>query len=532
MLQKKIVVVGAGTSGWIAASAIKKNLPDLDVTIVYDSKIPTIGVGEGVTFGMPHFMRNILGISDEQWMDCVRATYKVAILHQDWTDQEHYFSGHCFDFPAQCLFKSSLEHLPPLAHAAQGGSVDQYSANGGIVDLWYTLYQQGKLGKITKQDLSLSLSENAWFAKNNRSIRTVAGDWLTSPSYGHTYHYNAELLGNTIGDMVGKPAGVNVIDSHITSVETINGSIRQLHLENGQTVAGDLFIDCTGFKRLLVSELDYRWIDADEFANDSAMVCQIKYDDTGHPLHKISEVSTWAAMKQGWRFSIPLQHRSGNGYIFNSRTVTNETDLTDELVSKLGINTRDFRLIRWTPGHYEYPARANCIALGLAQGFTDPWDANNLNLTCRLIMTMVEHINTDTDSWITDLQNVLNYRSQNWWTDIDMRVQSCLRLSPRRDTEHYRMMADHAEKTKLRERFIEHVTNSRTRDYSHGHRMLWPSFVHVLTALRYDIPLPYTEYDSNLETLAKHYFDFCKTKYQILSQRAPGYSEYYQNQTP
>jgi L-rhamnose mutarotase len=91
------------------------------------------------------------------------------------------------------------------------------------------------------------------------------------------------------------------------------------------------------------------------------------------------------------------------------------------------------------------------------------------------------------------------------------------------------MMADHAERTNLRERFIEHVTNSRIQDYSHEHRMIWPSFVHVVTALRYDIPLPYTEYDNDLEMLAKQYFDFRKTKYQILSQRAPSHSDFYQN---
>jgi tryptophan halogenase len=529
MLQKKIVVVGAGTSGWIAASAIKKNLPDLDVTIVYDSKIPTIGVGETLNFGMPFIMRNILGINDDQWMNRVKSTYKIAILHKDWTENEHQYGGHCLDFPAKLLLKGVLENPLALTHAAHRDSVDQYYPNGGIVDLWYTLYQQGKLGEISKQDLSLSLSENAWFAKNNRSIRTTGGDWLTNSGYGHSYHFDAELMGTVIGDLVGKPAGVKVVDSNVARVEIDNGNIKQLHLENGQTLSGDLFIDCTGFKRILVSALDYRWIAADEFANDSAMVTQIKYSNVDHPQHKISQTTTLAAMKQGWRFSIPLQHRSGNGYVFNSRHVKNETHIADEFASTLAIDQQDFRIIKWSPGRYEYPAKNNCVALGLSQGFTDPFDANNLNITLKLMRAMIENINTDQDTWITDLQNVLNHHSQYWWTDIHMRVESCLRLSPRRDTEHYRMMADHAERTNLRERFIEHVTNSRIQDYSHEHRMIWPSFVHVVTALRYDIPLPYTEYDNDLEMLAKQYFDFRKTKYQILSQRAPSHSDFYQN---
>jgi hypothetical protein len=532
MLTKKIIIVGAGTSGWITASAIKKNHPDLDVTIVHDSKIPTIGVGEALNFGMPSFMRTILGIDDDQWMNLVKATYKVGILHKDWiTGQDQYQSAHPLDFPAKFLFKGAFENITQLTAHANLNSVDEYQPHGGIVDLWYTLYQQGKLGSSKKEDLMLYLSEGGWFAKNKRSIRNTAGDWLVSKHHSHSYHYNAELLGSIISELVGKPAGVKVIDSHVTNVEVVDGSIKQLHLKNDQTVSGDLYIDCTGFKRILVSALDYRWIDSDEFSNNSALVCQIKYDGLDHPHHKIAETTTLAAMKQGWRFSIPLQHRSGNGYVFNSRSVKSETEIADEFASALSIDQKDFRTIKWTPGRYENPAKNNCIALGLSQGFTDPYDANNLNLTIKLIRALIKHIDTDKDTWLTDLQHALNHRAKNWWVDIDMRVKSALRLSPRRDLEHYRAMGDFAERTKLREQFIEHICESRKRDYSVNDRTLWPSSVHVVTALRYDIPLPYTEYDTDLEILAKNYFEFNKTKYQILSNRAPHYSDYYQHKT-
>jgi hypothetical protein len=532
MLTKKIIVVGAGTSGWITASAIKKKHPELDVTIIYDSKIPTIGVGETLTFGMPSFMDTMLGINDEQWMSLVKATYKVGILHKDWTTgQDQYQSAHPFDFPSKFLYKGVFENIPQLTAYANSNSVNEYHPHGGIVDLWCTLYQQGKLGAIKKDDLMLSLSEGGWFAKNKRSIRNANGDWLISKHNGHSYHYDAELLGSLIGELVGKPAGVKFIDSHVTNVEVVDGSIKQLHLKDNQTVSGDLYIDCTGFKRILVSALDYRWIDSDELSNDSAMVCQVKYDDIDHPQHRITETTTLAAMKQGWRFGVPLQHRSGNGYIYNSRSVKSETEIADEFACALNIDQQEFRVIKWVPGRFENPVKNNCIALGLAQGFTDPFDANNLNLTIKLIRTLVEHINTDKDTWLTELRDVLNYRSADWWKDIDMRVESCLRLSPRRDQEHYRALGDFAEKTKLKERFIAHICESRKRDYSFNERMIWPSSVHVVTALRYDIQLPYIEYDNNLEELAKNYFEFNKTKYQILSNLAPQYNEYYQQNT-
>lgn len=528
MTVKKIVVVGAGTSGWLTASAIKKNHPDIDVLIVYDSSMPTIGVGETLTFSMPHFMNTVLGLKDEDWMDKVKATYKTGIKMTGWTSpNEVYQSGHILDFPSQFLFKGAFENIAYLTNNADKSQVDQYRDYGAIADLWYTLYQQGKLPGHTAQDLTLSLSEGAQFAYKNKSIRDTSGNWLTNNQIGYSYHYNAEMVGSTIGELVGKPSGVRSIDSFVNQVEIENGQIKQLHLNNGELVSGDLFIDCSGFKRLLVNALEYKWIDSDEFYNNSAMVTQIAYDDTGHPQHTLSSNTVLAGAKQGWRFSIPLQNRSGNGYVFNSRLISNQDSVADEFSGELGIDKQDFRVIRWNPGRYENPAVANCVALGLAQGFTDPFDANNLSLTIKLVTELVNKLDVDSNSSVTSIRDLLNSRSAAWWHDIDIRVESCLRLSPRRDTEFYKAIADFAEKTKLKERFVEHVIASRRRDVKQSESFLWKPWTHVTLAARYGIALPHTEYTPELAEMCKRYFEFNKSKYNVLSNLAPTLSEYY-----
>lgn len=526
MKPKKIVVVGAGTSGWFVAAALKRNRPELDVTIVYDSKIPTIGVGETLAWGLLSFMQNVLGLKDEDWMNRVKATYKSAVHLSGWTSNATSArTGHVMDMPVQYLFKSPFENITEHVSRAHQDIHNHYDEYGSIVDAWYTLRQQGRLQDISGDDLSMALGEGVAFSKDNKSIKNVDGSWNVNGHFGYSYHYNAEQVGIAIGDLVGKPSGVKVIDGHVDRVELEQGVISKLHLKNGDFIEGDLFIDCSGFKRLLVSQLDYKWIDCDEFYNNSAIVTQLQYDDSGLPYRSVTNDTVLGLMNNGWRFSIPLQNRSGNGYVFNNRTVDMDT-IVKEMSETIKVKDRTFREIHWTPGRYNKTAVSNCIALGLSQGFTDPFDASNLNLVCRLVIEMIKNLDITKDTWIQDNANLLNHRIEFWWRDIAMRVEGVLRLTPRRDTEHYRMLADYAKQTNLQEQFVEHVQNHRVRNYTHSEKFLWGCHTHVQMAARYGIPLPYTKVNDKIETMIRAFVTFNKLKYQMLSDEAPTVGEY------
>ena len=249
---RSIVVVGAGTSGWLAASAIKKQNPDINVTLVHDSKIKTMGVGETIYFGMPRFNREVLGIKDHEWMNAVNATYKIGLKLYS-TESSTSFSGtaHINDFPSDCLKLSHAgTNFAQIKDQADTSEHDQYGEHGSIVDLWTSMYQAGHLGTNTER-IFADISEGYWFAKNNKSTYNLNGDCITNPWVGHSYHYDAELFSTVIGNLVGKPAGVVDIDSTVIDVTTDSDqNIKSITLANGQVIHADCFVDCTGFRRV------------------------------------------------------------------------------------------------------------------------------------------------------------------------------------------------------------------------------------------------------------------------------------------
>lgn len=531
---RTIVVVGAGTSGWLAASAIKKQNPDINVTLVYDSQIKTMGVGETIYFGMPKFNREVLGIKDHEWMNAVKATYKIGgKIYSNESPTSFAVSAHINDFPSNCLKLSHAgTNFAQVKHQADTSEHDQYGEYGSIVDLWASMYQAGLLGTNSER-MFADISEGYWFAKNNKSIYDLNGNCITNPWVGHSYHYDAELFSTVIGNLVGKPAGVVDIDSTVIDVATDSDqNIQSITLANGQIIHADCFVDCTGFRRLLVSKTQNEWIDSDEFYNNSAIVAPIFYDDHENPTHSINNVTNFGGMKCGWRFSIPLQHRSGNGYIFNSRIHRDVDQLAEEFDQVLdNPNTGKYRLIQWQPGRYRYAVKNNCFSVGLSMGFTDPFDANNLAVTCDLIQEFVGQLKTHSDDtdWLLKTKNYMNIKNQVFWDDVDMRIQSWTRLTPRCDTEHYRLMAQVAVDTRLEEKFIQQIQDMRNRTRYNLERFYMRSWSYVTVALRYGIQLPSVKLDNEITELAKNYFEFNSRKWKTLADSAPDMQEFNRN---
>jgi tryptophan halogenase len=395
------------------------------------------------------------------------------------------------------------------------------------------MYRAGMLDN-TIDDLQAALSDQYYFSLNNKSVRNLDGSWISNPFHGHSYHYNAEVVSNVVGDLVGRPCGVKEIDSRVVDIVLENESIKTLKLANGTEITGDLFIDCSGFKRLLMSQLPNKWLEADEFYNNCAIVKQVFYDDVEHPQHQISNSTTFSSMDAGWRFSVPLQNRSGNGYIFNKRITPDVDQLVDEFNNSLADN-KDCRLIHWNPGHYQYAVVNNCLSLGLSLGFSDPFDANNLTVTTLLIETVSKLLGDPTSNNLPSFTQVVNSISEKLWVDVDMRVKSALRLSPKTDTEYYRIMADAARSENLLEKFMQHIEQCEKREtdiMSQGIApkypdRAWGSWSYTTLAMRYGIELPTSEFDTGLAEVAKHYFATRMAKNKMLADRAPHIKDFY-----
>lgn len=529
---KNVVVVGAGTSGWITASAIKRNNPTIAVTLVHDSTIPTMGVGETLTFGMPHFMREVLGLKDEDWMGPCQATYKNGVKWTDWKNKgDFHQSAFVTDFAVRDLIDNHYI-VARQTHVKKNipGLTDP---NMLITKLWYSMYRKGMLGDSV-DDLQAALTEQYYFSLNNKSIRNLDGSWISNQYHGHTYHYNAEVVSNVVGNLVGKPHGVVEIDSRVTDVKLDNQSIKSLKLANGVELTADLFIDCTGFKKLLMSQMPNEWVDSDEYSNNSALVKQVTYDDSGHPQHQVSNSTVFAAMSSGWRFSVPLQHRSGNGYIFNKNITPDIDQLAGEFNTSIADNSR-CRLIQWSPGRYANAVVNNCMSLGLSLGFTDPFDANNLTVTTTLIKAIAKILSNPEDNNLSSLTSIVNGINNILWEDVDIRVKSALRLSPKTDTEYFRIMADAASTTKFFDKFINHIQQQEVTEMAllagapdpKYNSITWGSWSHTTLAMRYGLDLPVYEFDPDLAEVAKHYFATRMAKNKMLADRAPTVEDFY-----
>ena len=518
---KNVVVVGAGTAGWLVASSIKRHCSNINVQIIYDSKIPTVGVGETLGFNMPSVLKELLTINDDEWFDKTDAIYKTAIIFEDWKHQgSSELMPHFLEFDADMLFDP--DNFTQLVE----GNVYKESNGPNITDIWYTMYRTGRLDREFSS-FPMHGGKGYHFAKNNKSIRALDGEWLMDSSSGYSYQYDAELVGKTIGELVGKPAGVVHTDSTLVDVICDDTGVKSLTLANGDTIQNvDLYIDCSGFNRLLMSKLDNEWINFSEFYNNSALVTQVQYDKKDdHPLHSFRPVTVLAAMNHGWRFGVSTRSRVGNGYMFNSRQTTDVDSLADEFRSVIGVeSSQKVRQISWDPGYYKNILHKNCFALGLSMGFGDPFDANNLALATKMLKNLISGLEKDNIN-----ASQINIDAERMWGEIDLRVRTNLMLSPRRDTEHYRLMSQVALDTKLKEEWFEHI-NTRRQDYFKNRAdWVFPLRVHIVLALRYGIELPITPVDEKYFPLVNSFFNRMDSYWSAVANSAPTSEEYYRN---
>lgn len=510
----KIVILGAGTSGWYTATAIKNTCPDIDVVLVHDPKTTTIGVGETIGFMSVNFIRNILGLKYQRdWMTRTDAVFKLGINYWNWTHPGSNHYGTKVD--EQVCSRSLLEGADCLA-----------GSDATLFQIWRDMYANGELDNEV-----WDLNPTTPFAKLEKSIITADGKFLTNEFDSYSYHYNAEKVGPIVRELRGLPIGVIEIEGRVQ--ETMfheNGDIKELVLDNGKHVNGDLFFDCSGFARVLVKQIEeFAWTPSDEYTNNSVIFRQIMYSDySDHPNsgHKVSNTTHFTGMNHGWRFTIPLSHRTGNGYVFNNRITPDIDQLADEFNAMSGPvqdGQSDFRMIKWNPGTLSQPSARNCIPMGLSAFFTDPLDANNLNCTLNLLTFLTKKLkqNKDFKSW----QKEYNQLGKHLLDNIRLRVELGLRTTGRTDTEYWREMKHRAEETHLVERVEQYLLDHCEKPDHMGYPV---SLIYGI-ALRHNLPIriPGVKVDPALRQIFKTWLQYQQEKNTILANSSIGVAEFY-----
>ena len=343
----KIVILGGGTAGWMAANLFARKWADRDVTIelVESPDIGIIGVGEGSTPTLKRFFE-LVDVADAEWMPTCNATYKLSIRFSGWS-------------PASGI--DSYSH--PFV-----SQVDTFVQKAFTVNC-----QTRRLGldvRTQPDDFFL----NGWLARLHKGPQAPE-HFPFEIDYG--YHFDAGLLGQYLCDLAVSRGVRHTAARIVEVVQRDNGDIDELVDADGARISGDLFIDCTGFASVLMQKtlgVGFRSFKSNLF-NDAAVVMPTPIGDDFAP-ETVSH-----ALSNGWCWQIPLTNRYGNGYVYGSDFI--DADAAEvELRRFLGQLDSDVeaRHLQMRVGQLERHWDHNCLALGLSQGFIEPLEATALLL--------------------------------------------------------------------------------------------------------------------------------------------------------
>ena len=353
---RSIGIVGGGTAGWMAAASLGRFLKNLNVRIrlIESDQIGTVGVGEATIPPIMDFIRG-LGVDENECIQRTQATFKLGIEFRDWTR-----IGHSYMHP----FGQTGFEMGPVAFSAY----------------WLKAFRARKAGRLEEYSLQAMAASLGKFMRPVRSAN--------SPVSGITYalHFDASLFARYLRSFAEKH-GVERTEGRVRSVSLRpdDGFIDALTLDSGERIEADLYLDCSGFRGLLIEEAletGYehwnRWLPCDRAVT-------VPCERTG-PLSSHTRATAKAA---GWQWRIPLQHRVGNGYVYGSDFVS-DASAQDELLASIEGKLMAAPLkLQFATGRRKHFWNRNCVAVGLSSGFLEPLESTSIHLIQRGIAMLL-----------------------------------------------------------------------------------------------------------------------------------------------
>ncbi|MGN6210290.1 tryptophan halogenase family protein [Asticcacaulis sp.] len=343
---RNIVIVGGGSAGWMTASALVKALQHgCAITLIESEDIGTVGVGEAT---IPPILRfnQTLGINEADFVRATQASFKLGIQFVNWGRQGHsYF--HPFGTFGRPFDLVNLHHY------------------------WLKAYEGGQVTSLDDYCMAWSAAKRNRFAPPSHDPRHVLS------TYEYAYHFDAGLYAAMLrayaeGKNVSRQEG-RIVD---VTLDPESGHVRSVTLTDGRVVAGDLFIDCSGFRGLLIEgalktgyENWSHWLPCDRAL---AVPCASSAEFTPY--------TRSTAHHAGWQWRIPLQHRTGNGHVYASQFISDEEAARLLLDNLDGEPLATPRPLAFTTGRRRQFWNRNVIAIGLASGFMEPLESTSLYL--------------------------------------------------------------------------------------------------------------------------------------------------------
>ncbi|MDP5279670.1 tryptophan 7-halogenase [Sphingomonas sp. DG1-23] len=355
---RSILIVGGGTAGWISAAVLSRFLDPTrcNITLIESEEIGTIGVGEATVPLMQH-LNGLLGVDEREFVKATQGSFKLGIAFRDWGRIGDTFFHGFGDYG------DAIEGVAPHHH-------------------WLKLRGEGDPTPIDDYSLPYAMARRGRFAPPSPDPASQ------QHFYRYAFHFDALLYARFLR-RYAEARGVRRIEGRVvdTEIDAGSGRIAAVVAADGQRHAADLFIDCSGFRGLLIEEAlntgydDWRhWLPC-----DSAVVAPSAL--TGPP----APYTLSTAREAGWQWRIPLQHRMGNGYVYSTR-FTDDARARELFTANVeGELLSDPRVLRFTTGRRRQFWSRNCVAIGLAGGFMEPLESTSIQLIQTGIARLIEY---------------------------------------------------------------------------------------------------------------------------------------------
>jgi flavin-dependent dehydrogenase len=406
----RVVILGGGTAGWLTAATLAaEHGAALDITLVESPDIPIIGVGEGTWPSMRTTLQKI-GISEKALLKECDATFKQGTEFIGWlSETEAHAYYHPFSLPADYASVNLAEH---------------WLASNVTSDFCATVTPQAGVISTSRAPKALGVPEFAF-------------------QFNYGYHFDAAKLSQLLCDHAVGALGVNHLLANLAGVERgVSGAITALTLDNGTSLTGDLFVDCSGQRGLLIGEaMGMSTISMGHvLPNDRAVATQAPYSD---PSAQIASVTRSTAQAAGWMWDIGLQSRRGVGYVHSSAHVSEDEavnsvlDYVKQSDDGVDVGQLNIRVIPFDASRRRQAWVKNCVAVGLSAGFIEPLEASSIalieqaaNRLCRVLPLEAEHHEVEA--------RVFNEQMNRQWSQVEEFLQLHYVLSQRSDSAYWR----------------------------------------------------------------------------------------------
>ncbi|MFC5826540.1 tryptophan halogenase family protein [Nonomuraea insulae] len=517
---ENIVILGGGTAGWMAAAYLGKALQGtVTITVLEAPTIPRIGVGEATVPNLQRALFDYLGLAEEDWMRECNASFKMAVKFVNWrtpgageaTAREWQGRPDHFYHPFGLL---PAHDQIPLSH------------------YWSLRVAQGE----TTEPFDYACFPETAVMDAKLAPRRFTGERATN---NYAWHFDARLVADFLARFATTKQGVVHVQDEMTEVlRDESGFITALRTKGGKLLEGDLFVDCSGFRGLLINqEMAEPFIDmSDHLLCDSAVATSIPHDDDANG---IEPYTSSIAMSSGWSWKIPMLGRFGTGYVYSSAFA--DKDAATEEFSQMWDLPEDTRFnhIRFRVGRNRRAWVKNCVSIGLASCFLEPLESTGIYFTYAAIHQLAKHFpNRGFDQTLVDR---FNREIEDMFDDTRDFLQAHFYLSPRTDTPFWRANKELYLTDNIREKIamfkagvpINPPASDEATYYGNFEaefRNFWTngSYYCIFSGmgLQPDHPLPVLTYKPESVQGAQQLFDAVKQKQRELVETLPTMHEY------